>query len=89
MDLNIVSKILEENASFGLIAFLLVYFVKSYVAGLSSTVNNLSAFMVSVKKEHESQEKHHEILIEQSKEITDILKSINNRTAYCDGKRIN
>jgi len=64
--------------------WLLWYLVKHTVTRMGKILDGLSdklqTFASFVRQEHERQIKNQEEIFEQHKEITDILKSINNRT---------
>ncbi len=68
--------------------YMLVYLVKNILLTMNKNLGDLTVtftgFMSHVRKEHEAQMKHSEALLEQNKEVTDILKSINNRTEKCN-----
>ena len=75
--------------------YMLVYLVKNILLSqtkeLSSLAQSFSGFMSFVRKEHEAQLKNqeaqlrnHEEIFKQNREITEILKSINNRTEKCN-----
>jgi len=59
--------------------FIIKHVVVNLTKDLSSLTTTFSGFMSYVRKEHEAQLDNQNELLKQNKEVTEILRSINNR----------